>query len=968
ANSLALNESPRSFGGRDACSASVGNVLGVAISGAKGCKRSSLELAITLAASAGGKSFSNAGLRPVLPTPSLTLADDRTPVSTQSRDVIENTSRLSAFVPASFGNCGGGSAGCGCGSGSGAVGCGAAAANSANCTRGVEAASGSSMASVLRGLGSGLGPAEPMVAASIPIDPWDTAEGCSELPDVRVPLLHDLNLDLSSTFGVAAVQALAGAPATRADAEGLPAADKETWPVSVGLLADALPDGNALQGNIISNARCDDGGGRGGGGGGGGGGGDGGIACITACSVEAMDLECLGILDTAKDSPPKADASPWKASAFDPRVARLLDVGGVPLAPIPQHSPLSPLPLRALPPAQGPPSMSESPAAASGVSQPHEPADAIATAEVTGGMAAEIVSPSLIQRAAFPTPLSGQHLLHHVLMTTPAGSNSSPAVVSGSRTLRSSSHPRATLTGVPEAEEGFGSSSDLLVAVPPQPLLTQAERPPSRRDAFAAASAPLPAAAVDKALIWSPPPADHPNRPCTMDERSLCWHEVTASPFIDPVTGQRMLLLVQADVTSRVEAERKLVELTAAQTGMLEQMFPRHVLEFVAQHGEALGGMDFSANVEAFATSHDMATVLFAEIVGFTAMSKMVPAAAVMSFLSELYSKLDALVDQYGVWKVETAGDCYIVAAGVVRQDADGFRSVVASHQYHNHHRRRRRHHHHHYHSSKAMDSSSHISTHSDDNTSSKYPMNKTADIDNYNGNGNDINPPLRHPSVPACRLSPHRESPVAAQQHQGSLSSLRLLGRASDLLSADYLSSDYMEQLRAERGGTCTPGGPHMQLPSTGRVPVAAADAEGHARRDAESVFRFAVAMLEAARDVRMPHNGEPVLLRVGLHSGPLVSGVIGTKMPKFALFGDTMNTASRMESTCKPGCIQVSGSTRELLPGVALQPTGGVLVKGKGVMETYVFVSPFAEAAAGAGAGATIATPLDQTPSQGR
>jgi class 3 adenylate cyclase len=95
---------------------------------------------------------------------------------------------------------------------------------------------------------------------------------------------------------------------------------------------------------------------------------------------------------------------------------------------------------------------------------------------------------------------------------------------------------------------------------------------------------------------------------------------------------------------------------------------------------------------------------------------------------------------------------------------------------------------------------------------------------------------------------------------------------------------------------------------------------------------------MLLMAHRTLMPNNGQLVTVRIGIHSGPITYGIVGYRMPKFCLFGDTMNTASRMESTCPHGCIQVSEATYQLLAAAGeadgLTCTGGVEVKGKGTM----------------------------------
>ncbi|XP_073345285.1 guanylate cyclase 2G [Pagrus major] len=110
---------------------------------------------------------------------------------------------------------------------------------------------------------------------------------------------------------------------------------------------------------------------------------------------------------------------------------------------------------------------------------------------------------------------------------------------------------------------------------------------------------------------------------------------------------------------------------------------------------------------------------------------------------------------------------------------------------------------------------------------------------------------------------------------------------------------------------------------------------------KHATEISTMALHFLSAIKVFKIHHMPtECLAIRIGIHSGPVVAGVVGTTMPRYCLFGDTVNMASRLESNSLPLKIHISQSTADILVQAGsfeLEERGEVEMKGKGSHKTY-------------------------------
>ena len=132
-------------------------------------------------------------------------------------------------------------------------------------------------------------------------------------------------------------------------------------------------------------------------------------------------------------------------------------------------------------------------------------------------------------------------------------------------------------------------------------------------------------------------------------------------------------------------------------------------------------------------------------------------------------------------------------------------------------------------------------------------------------------------------------------------------------------------------------------KIKTIGDAYMAASGLPKQSEKSAIKAVKAAIAMMEKALELNenLAQSGKPQFdMRIGLHTGPVVAGIVGVKKFQYDIWGDTVNTAARMESSCEPGRVNISKATYELVknePNLSFEFRGKIEAKGKGELEMF-------------------------------
>ncbi|KAH7700611.1 GCY-22 protein, partial [Aphelenchoides avenae] len=117
------------------------------------------------------------------------------------------------------------------------------------------------------------------------------------------------------------------------------------------------------------------------------------------------------------------------------------------------------------------------------------------------------------------------------------------------------------------------------------------------------------------------------------------------------------------------------------------------------------------------------------------------------------------------------------------------------------------------------------------------------------------------------------------------------------------------------------------------------------HVRDISEMAFGF----LRAVKAFRVPHLPEhQIQIRIGIHTGPCVAGVLGLTAPRYCVLGESVNMSAKLEHSGKPGMIHISEETKRFIVAhfgerrYRTESRGETLIKGSGAVETFWLIPP--------------------------